>query len=514
MKRKITSILAAAVLLVGLVAVPCGQTYATNAPGIVPSITIAAPWDSSVTFTFTNVYELCEVEGGKIAGVIASPEGTMLISKSVNLRYGGETTGKAIAGNTAHSMLDLFRSGGGTAYEPGKTGFLRLGVTNNPDAIFSDTRRSFSSIKDFAVTAAPEPEPPAPEPQPPAPEPQPPAPEPEPPTPEPQPPAPEPQPPAPMPQPPVSIPASPSQYLARPTSSVVIVDGSSVSFDAYNINGNNYFKLRDLAFTLSGSAKQFGVSWNGEDNLIALTSGEGYTAVGGEMSAKGQGNQYGSPTSSKILLDGAEVSFTAYNIYGNNYFKLRDIGQTFDFGIDWDGSKNTIAINTEKGYVPEGEESAESVAAEDAPESPASYPEEINNILESISSAQTQSSYLKNFPTVPEPSASFGLDPQRATVLSDTADLVVYNFDRKGAANLSLAAFEEKVFRILEDEGFRHEATVPLPSELFGRYIQFSDDGSYSVNFQIVRKGDVQILYASNAGGAKDVDVFIAFKIK
>jgi hypothetical protein len=146
---------------------------------------------------------------------------------------------------------------------------------------------------------------------------------------------------------------TPSAIAAKPTSSSVLVNGKNVAFDAYNIANNNYFKLRDLAFILSGTEKQFEVGYDDATKAITLTSGKSYTAVGGEMASKGAGNKSASPTSSKIYLDGAEVAFTAYNIGGNNYFKLRDIGQAFDFGVDWDGARNTIVIDTSKGYTPE-----------------------------------------------------------------------------------------------------------------------------------------------------------------
>jgi hypothetical protein len=140
---------------------------------------------------------------------------------------------------------------------------------------------------------------------------------------------------------------------AEPTAADILVNGEDVAFDAYNIGGNNYFKLRDLAYCLSGTEKQFEVGWDGANNAITLTSGKAYTAVGGEMTGKGVGNKSASPTSSKIYLDGKEISFTAYGLYGNNYFKLRDIGQVFDFGVGWDSSRNTIVIDTGKGYTPE-----------------------------------------------------------------------------------------------------------------------------------------------------------------
>ena len=141
---------------------------------------------------------------------------------------------------------------------------------------------------------------------------------------------------------------------AKPTASTVLVNGENVAFDAYNINDNNYFKLRDLAFTLNGTVKQFAVGWDGDNNAISLTSGQGYAPDGSEMKSKGAGNKTPSPTTSKIYLDGKDVQFTAYNIEGNNYFKLRDIGEAFDFGVTWDGARNTIVIDTSIGYTPEG----------------------------------------------------------------------------------------------------------------------------------------------------------------
>jgi hypothetical protein len=139
--------------------------------------------------------------------------------------------------------------------------------------------------------------------------------------------------------------------IAKPTASNILVDGKSVAFDAYNIGGNNYFKLRDLAYTLSGTEKRFEVDWDGVNIAIVLTSGKPYTSVGGEMTGKGAGDKTPLPTTSKITLNGKNVNFTAYNIDDNNYFKLRDIGQAFDFGVDWDGANNTIIIDTSKGYT-------------------------------------------------------------------------------------------------------------------------------------------------------------------
>jgi hypothetical protein len=139
---------------------------------------------------------------------------------------------------------------------------------------------------------------------------------------------------------------------AKPTASKVLVNGASKSFDAYNISDNNYFKLRDLAYVLNGTEKQFAIGYDAATKAITLTSGQAYTPVGGELTGKGDGVKTPKPTASKIYLDGKEVSFTVYIIEGNNYFKLRDVGEAFDFGVNWDGANQTIVIDTSKGYTP------------------------------------------------------------------------------------------------------------------------------------------------------------------
>ena len=143
-----------------------------------------------------------------------------------------------------------------------------------------------------------------------------------------------------------------SVVTAKPSSQKVILNGKSVAFDAYLINGNNYFKLRDLAYALNGTKKQFEVSYNEATSGVNLISGKAYTPVGGEMTiSSSRTSKTGNLTTSKIYLDNKEVKFTVYNIEGNNYFKLRDVMKTFDIYVGWDAKTSTITLDTSKGYV-------------------------------------------------------------------------------------------------------------------------------------------------------------------
>jgi len=52
--------------------------------------------------------------------------------------------------------------------------------------------------------------------------------------------------------------------------------------------------------------------------------------------------------SSAIDVDGTSVDIEGYNINGNNYFKLRDLGNIFDFSVGWDSVTGTITVNTSR----------------------------------------------------------------------------------------------------------------------------------------------------------------------
>jgi hypothetical protein len=141
---------------------------------------------------------------------------------------------------------------------------------------------------------------------------------------------------------------------AAPLSSKVILDGKEMEFEAYNIDGNNYFKLRDLAAAVAGSSKQFEVGWDDTKNVISIEINKAYTFVGGELArSSDQIPQNALPTDSKISLNGKELQITAFHINGNNYFKLRDIAKIINFGVSWDASKNRIGISTMSVYEDE-----------------------------------------------------------------------------------------------------------------------------------------------------------------
>lgn len=146
---------------------------------------------------------------------------------------------------------------------------------------------------------------------------------------------------------PVAIRVTPE---ATATTADLYVNGQKVSLDAYNIMGNNYFKLRDIAMAIKGTEKNFDVTWDSQKRAVNLISDKAYNAVGGELEKGDIKNQYVAKSSSLIYKDGDNIDPMAYIISGNNYFKLRDLGEIFNFAVKWDSNSKTINIDTTESY--------------------------------------------------------------------------------------------------------------------------------------------------------------------
>ena len=130
------------------------------------------------------------------------------------------------------------------------------------------------------------------------------------------------------------------------SSQALSVNGKTVETEVYNIAGNNFFKLRDIAAVLSDTYARFEVSYDEAERNVTVTTGEAYTPVGGEL-AKGEDKSDTCVVSTQtITIDGVVVDVAVYNIGGNNFFKLRDLGDAIGFGVDYDAETRTIIIET------------------------------------------------------------------------------------------------------------------------------------------------------------------------
>lgn len=136
-----------------------------------------------------------------------------------------------------------------------------------------------------------------------------------------------------------------------PSTQTLKINGEEKVTEIYNINGSNYFKLRDMAALLNGTEAQFSVDYDAENRMIVIETGKAYTAMEGDLTMpsaeKASEKANGAVKSTQSMtVDGTAVFLAPYNIGGNNYFALRDLGAALGFGVDYDDSARAMLVST------------------------------------------------------------------------------------------------------------------------------------------------------------------------
>lgn len=125
------------------------------------------------------------------------------------------------------------------------------------------------------------------------------------------------------------------------------VDGNFVNVQKYNIDGSNYFKLRDIAYLLADTDSEFSVGWDADAATVSIATNDSYTPVGNELTVGADLSYSAVPSPQTILVDGCLYDdLYVYNIGGENFFKLRDLGEALCFDVDFDAETNTASIMT------------------------------------------------------------------------------------------------------------------------------------------------------------------------
>lgn len=131
-----------------------------------------------------------------------------------------------------------------------------------------------------------------------------------------------------------------------PSAQHLKVNGTDRTTEVYNINGSNYFKLRDMAALLNGTTAQFSVGYDAAIGQISVSTGTAYAPVGGELAAGTDQSASCRPSGQALRINGSPASLTAYNLGGNNFFNLRDLGGALGFRVDYDAASQTVLVTS------------------------------------------------------------------------------------------------------------------------------------------------------------------------
>lgn len=138
-----------------------------------------------------------------------------------------------------------------------------------------------------------------------------------------------------------------NEIIATPTRDMgqsVYVDDPRVYPTGYNIEGNNYFKLRDI-----GALVGFGVEWDSVMQTVEISIARKASSTTGITDEAVEG-VVARVTDQRIAVDGIYANMKAYQINGNNYVKLRDIAFQVNFGVDFDNAANRVIISPKLFY--------------------------------------------------------------------------------------------------------------------------------------------------------------------
>ena len=127
----------------------------------------------------------------------------------------------------------------------------------------------------------------------------------------------------------------------------VTLDGEEVMVGAYDVEGYNYLKLRDVAAILNTKKCQFNVGFDKPTKLITVELAKGYEKVEGDLAEIKDEKAKAIVSVKKILVNGEEKEIKTALINEYNYMQLRDLGSLVGLDVKYDAKNKVIMLNSD-----------------------------------------------------------------------------------------------------------------------------------------------------------------------
>ncbi|MDR1192604.1 MAG: molybdate ABC transporter substrate-binding protein [Peptococcaceae bacterium] len=129
------------------------------------------------------------------------------------------------------------------------------------------------------------------------------------------------------------------------SSQKLTVNGEAVDvFASYNINNENYLKIRDIAYLLQDTPARFSVGYANGAVTIKTNTAYASTREAGPIKPVAY-KSFDGVSNDQVTIDGSAVPFTVYKIDGANYFRLRDFA-AIGAVTSYDAATNTARLTT------------------------------------------------------------------------------------------------------------------------------------------------------------------------
>ena len=127
----------------------------------------------------------------------------------------------------------------------------------------------------------------------------------------------------------------------------VTLDGEEVKVGAYDVEGYNYLKLRDVAAILNTKKCQFNVGFDKPTKLITVELAKGYEKVEGDLAEIKDEKAKAIVSVRKILVNGEEKEIKTALINEYNYMQLRDLASLVGLDVKYDKVNKVIMLKSD-----------------------------------------------------------------------------------------------------------------------------------------------------------------------
>ena len=127
----------------------------------------------------------------------------------------------------------------------------------------------------------------------------------------------------------------------------VTLDGEEVKVGAYDVEGFNYLKLRDVAAIINGKKCQFNVGFDKPTKLITVELAKGYEKVEGDLAEIKDEKAKAIVSVRKILVNGEEKEIKTALINEYNYMQLRDLASLVGLDVKYDKVNKVIMLKSD-----------------------------------------------------------------------------------------------------------------------------------------------------------------------
>ena len=135
--------------------------------------------------------------------------------------------------------------------------------------------------------------------------------------------------------------------VVQRTAQKLTIDGEERSAEVYNIDNRNYFKLRDMAALLADTDAAFSVAYDKARDTVIVRTGEAYEKQPGDLEQGADRSAKAVRSRQALEIDGVSVTdLLVFNLDGNNFFQLRELGAALGFGVDYDPASDTMVVTT------------------------------------------------------------------------------------------------------------------------------------------------------------------------